>query len=249
MIKKVLAFFCISCFPLSNMAQSSQKSIDEELKIRNEISGGYMLHPRGMGINLKQGRRLNENNWRVISFDLLSMKHPKEFRVRSTGFSSPGSYIFGKLNSAFFVRGGIGIKKNLSGKLYRNTISASVQIEGGPVLGLLKPVYLEIYHSAPDLQNGYLLSERYNPDVHTDQSVIFGNSRFGKGLGDTKARAGAYVKAGLQLDWSDFPDHLQSIELGISVDMFPQHLPIMAYAANKNVYGSLYICINLGNRW
>lgn len=187
--------------------------------------------------------------WRVLDFDLVSVKHPKERRVRSSSFSAPGSYFYGKLNYTYFLRAGYGKRWDLGFKMYKNTIESRFQISAGPTIALLKPVYLEIYYPTPDNSSGSLVSERYNPAIHTDPNVIFGNSSFMRGLGETRARIGLNLKANLQFDWSDYTDQIQSIELGTVIDAFGNTIPIVTAARNKNVFTTLYICLNIGNRW
>lgn len=249
MLRACLAVILVFLFATPNMAQSFEKNNPSELSLRHEISGGFHWHPRGLGLNIKSGRRLTARTWRILDFDLVSMKHEKERRIRSSSFSAPGSYFFGKLNSTFFLRAGYGFRWDLSTRLYKNTIGTKVQLSGGPSLALLKPVYLEIYYPTPDNQAGFLVSERYDPVKHDDPSVIFGNSSFFRGLSETQGRIGLHVKGSIQFDWSDYSDQVQSIELGTVIDAFGKDLPIMANTKNKNIYTSLYICLNVGNRW
>lgn len=249
MLKGRVFSFLLLLSVLPSAAQSYEKFVPPESKVRKEVSGGVFWHPRGLGINVKSASRRTDISWRVFDFDLVSMKHEKERRIRSSSFSAPGSYFYGKMNNTFILRGGFGRRWDLSARLYKNTISTRFQITAGPSIALLKPVYLEIYYPTPDNQAGFLVSERYDPEVHTDQSVIYGNSGFFKGIGEMQGRLGMNVKACLQFDWSNYVDQIQAIELGMVVDAFGKDLPILARTENKNVFTSLYICLNVGNRW
>ena len=247
---KSLCLIVALLFALPNMAQSGEKtSIQRNALAHHEISGGLMLHPRGLGINVKSSLKKGKNSWRMLDFDLLSMRHEKERRVRSSSFSAPGSFFYGKLNQVYFVRSGFGQRWEFGQRLYKNTLSASMGVSGGLTFAFLKPVYLEIYYPLPDQQAGYLVSEKYDPLKHTDLSVIFGNSSVFKGMGELGARIGLNAKANIQFDWSDYYDQIQSLELGIALDAFGRDIPILAFAQNKNVFTSLYICLNIGNRW
>ena len=227
----------------------AQQKTSEESTFSNEFSGGFLLHPRGLGVNFRNSKKFNETTWRTFEVDLMNMKHPKEFKIRSTSFqNTPGSYTFGKLNYLYFIHTGFGVRKELASKLYKNTISTTLQLSGGPVFSLLKPVYLEIYYPY-DNSSGYLMSERYDPAVHTRQEDIFGASKFSKGLGEMSARVGLYTRVAANFDWSDFNDQLQAVELGVMTDIFPQRLPVMAFTQNKFLYTSVYICVNFGSRW
>ncbi|TNE80591.1 MAG: hypothetical protein EP332_07070 [Bacteroidetes bacterium] len=233
---------------LSVSGQEDRRSMAHD-ETSHAFSAGFLLHPRGLGVSFKVAQRQTEKRWGVLETDVLTMRHPKEFRIRSSAFSTPGSYAFGKLNHTYFWRAGLGIKRELAFKAYKNTISADWNITAGPSLALLKPVYLDIFYSSPDNQTGYLQSERYDPDVHRNQNRIFGYSAFSKGLDEMKAQGGLYVKTSMQFDWGDYAELVQSLELGACVDLFPKNVPIMALAPNRKVFTSLYICLNIGNRW
>ncbi len=235
-------------FCLPNMGQSSQNFNGSASIIHRELSFGFQLHPRGMGANVQTARLIKPRIWRSFDFDLVSMKHPKEFRIRSSS-QAPGTFIFGKLNSLFLLRAGYGRKYELSTKLYRNTIGTSISWHAGPLVGFLKPVYLEIFYPSPDNQYGYLVSERYNPETHTNIPRIYGTSAFTRGIGESSFRLGAFAKGSLTFDWSSFSDIIQAVELGGAVDIFPREVPILAFAQNKKVFTSLYLCVHIGSRW
>ena len=221
---------------------------DAQSDYRHEISGGFLWHPRGLGMHVNYGQKA-KSGWHNIQLDLFSMRHEKERRIRSSSFNTPGSFFFGKLNKTAFMHLGYGRSWDLSYRAYQNTVVTRFHISAGPSIAFLKPVYLEIYYPTPDNQAGYLLSEKYNPDKHTDPSIIFGNSSFYRGLGEITTRTGAYFKSNIQLDWSDYKDQVQSVEMGLVLDVFKEDIPIMAMTKNNNVFTTLYICLNIGNRW
>lgn len=243
----LISLLCV-LFAFQSFGQQENR-ISKHSETNHEFSAGFVWHPRGIGGNLKIGSRRTERIWRFAELDLVQMKHPKEFKIRSSAFSTPGSYTYGKLNHTYFLRLGVGAKYELARKIYKNTISTDLSFSIGPSFALLKPVYLDIFYTSPDNQSGYLVSEKYDPNVHTNQNRIFGNSGFSRGLNETKAQAGLYLKSSITFDWGDYADMVQSVELGGVVDLFPKEVPIMALIKNKKVFTSLYICFNIGNRW
>lgn len=248
MLKVIPLFLICLLHALPNMAQYGEKSNPSAANFQQDISGGLFWHPRGLGINVKTGKKLHDGVFRVLDFDLVSMKHEKERRVRSSSFSAPGSFFYGKLNYAYFLRAGFGRRWDLSTHIYKNTIATKLQVSAGPTIALLKPVYLEIYYPTPDNQAGFLVSEKYDPEKHKDPTSIFGNSSFFRGLSETKGQLGLNLKANIQFDWSDYYDQIQGLELGVVIDAFGNEVPILALASNKNIFSSLYICLNIGSR-
>jgi len=247
MYRHLIIWFSFTILISGLQAQDHHRN-SEPSTLNKEIQGGFVWHPRGLGISLVSGNRINERNWRLFDFDFISMKDPREYKIKSTGFSPSGLYSYGKINYAYFMRTGLGLKRELATRWYINTISTEVALTGGITTAFLKPVYLDIYYPLPD-NNGYLVSERYDPKIHTDQQVIFGNSSFTRGLDQLQLRAGAYTKLSFSFDWSDYSDAIRSIELGGILDFYGRELPIMAFAENRKVFTSLYICLNIGSRW
>ncbi len=243
-------FTCLSLIFLlsSSFAQDHHRNAVGQTQT-NEFSVGGIWHPRGLGVNVRSGKYLHNDLWRMLDFDLVSMKDPREYKIKSTGFSPSGLYSYGKLNYAYFMRTGFGIKKQLAKRWYKNTISTEIMVSAGLSSALLKPVYLDIYYTNPDNTSGYLVSERYDPLIHTDQRSIFGNSSFTRGLDELSYHAGAFTKLALNFDWSDYNDAIRAFEIGAVVDFYPKRLPIMALVENRKVFTSLYICLNIGSRW
>src|SRR5690606_20090373 len=91
MLRVLLTIFFSTFFVLPNMAQSFEKNNPVNASLNHEISGGFHWHPRGLGLNVKSGVRKSGNVWRMLDFDLVTMKHEKERRIRSSSFSAPGS--------------------------------------------------------------------------------------------------------------------------------------------------------------
>jgi len=77
---------------------SGQGEIDEQARIvfRNEFTFGLILSTDGYGISYREGKRLDYFNRRLLEFDMVTLKHPKEVRLTNPAYQTPGSFIFGK---------------------------------------------------------------------------------------------------------------------------------------------------------
>lgn len=215
-----------------------------------EIYYGASIQTRGVG--LKAGyafRQPEEKHFKVFSLEFNTLRDQKEIRIRSANISTPGAYVFGKLNHAYVVRPGFGLRSSFSTKRYRGSIEMKWQAQAGPSLGILKPVYLDIIYRLPDNQGVYLMSERYQPSKHLNQNDIFGFSSFGRGLNEMALVPGIHAGASLICDFSYYSDLLKSVEIGANIDLFSKKLPIMANQQGQIFFTTAYICIAFGNRW
>ncbi len=191
----------------------------------------------------KTGTQLNH-----YEIDIERIKHAKE--VRRSGFSdNPNQYQFGRLNVVFFLRNGMGQTVIITDKPYKNAVGLNFVYSIGSTIAFLKPVFIEVYYPYEGGKTGgYLVSEKYDPEKHTDVYKIYGNSSFGSGLSETKLVFGGYGRSGLQVEWGPYPDETRSLEAGITVDAFSKGLPIMAHSNYDQVFYGFYIAFNWGKK-
>lgn len=186
-----------------------------------------------------------QNHWEI---ELSRVKHPKE--VKRQGFNdNPSQYTFGKLNTVFFLRNTLGQTISIAERPYKNALGFNFVYGLGANLALLKPQYIEVYYPYDNISNsGYLVSERYDPNKHTDIYRIYGKSTFTKGLSETSFQLGLAGKAGFQVEWSQYADEIRCLEAGVTIDGFMQGVPIMAKSEFDNIFYGFYISYNWGNR-
>lgn len=187
------------------------------------------------------------NHWEI---DISRIKHPKE--IRRPGFTeAQAQYSFGRMNMVFFVRNSFGQTITLTDRPYKNAVGLNFVYNIGFTAAILKPIYLEIfypYENSPGY--GYLVSEKYDKEKHSDIYRIHGNASNLKGISETKIELGAFGRAGFQVDFADYPDELRCLEAGITLDAFASPIPIVA-VANDNfdkLFWGFYIAYNFGSR-
>jgi hypothetical protein len=93
-------------------------SVAERILLKKEYTGGIIAHNLGFGINFRIGRNKTFFNSRIIDIAIVSMKHPKQVRVINPYYYNSRSYVYGKLNHVYMLRGGYGYKKLLNRKPY-----------------------------------------------------------------------------------------------------------------------------------
>lgn len=247
MLKKPILFFLLGFLILfQNPAQAQIADVIKEpdLLLKKHFTGNLFIHNLGWGFGVRYGKMKNIRRDLVYEFDFLKMKHPKEVRSFNPAVPNPAAYIYGKLNSMFITRYGLGYHKLLFEKGEKNGLQIRYNLSGGFDLGILKPVYLEIIESVIDFR----VPRKYDPNLHFNDN-IYGSADFSYGLDELFVRPGIYGKFAMIFEFSEYNEDYRSIETGITIDYFPQKVPVMAFIDNKNAFISFYLSIHLGKRW
>lgn len=222
-----------------------QGEIDNQRRIlyKNERTFGVFLSSNGIGGDFSYAKRINARNQILYQVELFSLTHPKEIKM-SNSFYSNKSFVFGKVNSFFELKGQWG----RSSEIYRKNDAGSISIRyfysAGPVIGLLKPVYYEIYYSTGIPLEYYTKVEKFNTSIH--QSNIFGKASFFEGIDEISIIPGASAKFGFTFEYSRKNININAIEIGAGIDIFPREIPIMANESNQFFFLNLFAGYRFG---
>ena len=242
-MKKLLILAVIIIFGTQSL--HAQGDLDEQQKVffRNERSFAILLNTDGIGLSYRGAKRIDYRNKRLIEIDGGTLKHPKEYRQPSP-WTEGGSFIFGKLNSTFYLRAGIGHQHELFKKADLGGIAVRYFFSAGPVLALYKPIYYKVIYflSATDYK---VVEEKFDPSIALPQD-IYSKASFTKGLNETKVMPGLYAKGGFNFEYSKEDKIIHAIEIGAQINMFPKKVPIMASSDNKSIFFSLFVSYRFG---
>ncbi|GAB5551453.1 MAG: hypothetical protein Sapg2KO_10440 [Saprospiraceae bacterium] len=221
------------------------------------------LHTNGASIGLNFGTIDTYYKTRFWHFSLGELKHFRETRQnRSPGGSGFGggnfrSYIFGKQNNFYVLRGGLGEKRYFSEKAKTKGVAVGFSYEGGPSIGLLKPYYVILRSEVEFFRQLNYDSERYteaNADRFLRNANIFGADSFTTGLSEIKFRPGLHAKGALHFDWGAFDELVKAVEIGIMADVYFQKIPILIESPmtpgieNQSVFLNLFVNFQFGKR-
>lgn len=243
MIRKLLitAVF-ISLGALSIHAQGE---LDEQQKVffRNERSFGILLNSDGIGISYREAKRVDYRNKILLEFDGGTLRDSKEYKQQSA-YTQGGSYIYGKLNSTFYLRAGIGRQHELFKKADLGGIAVRYFYTAGPVLAIYKPIYYKVLY--PVTSTDYeVKEEKFDASLAIPQD-IYSRASFFKGFDEIKVMPGIYGKAGFNFEYSKEDKIIHAIELGGQLNAFPRKIPIMAISNNKALFFSLFVSYRFG---
>lgn len=246
-MRRLLLHILFVVLPVSAIWAQNAPITEPQLMYLQHYQFGVNLNSFRMGgAQFRYGWHKTARVFNHYETEILRIKHPKE--VKRSGFTEqPSQYSFGRLNVALFFRNGIGQTLTITERPYKNAIGLNFVYTVGLSTAFLKPVYLDVFYPYADgTPNGYLVSEKYDPAKHTDIFRIYGNSSIFAGLSETKVKLGAYGRAGLQVEWGQYPDETKSLEAGVTVDTFLDGLPLMANQTADKRYLGLYLAFNWG---
>lgn len=243
-MKKLLIIFVL--FGSICGGVSGQGEIDEQQKIffRNERSFAPLLSSDGYGLSYREAKRLDFLNKRYFEIEIGTLKHPREYRLSNPYYQTPGTFIFGKLNSVFYLRGSYGHQRELYSKGDIGGIAIRLFYSGGPVFAVYKPIYYKILKPVTSTEFE-IVEEKFDIQVHQPYD-IYSKASFTRGLKETKIVPGLFVKSGFNFEYSKEDKVIHAIEVGAQLSGYPKKIPIMASADNKSVFFSLFVSYRFG---
>lgn len=227
---------------------------DSNILFRHEATGGLQLHSNGFGISFRRGTHLTGFRKQMLEFDLVSMRHPKQYKQPNPYYQDSRPFFYGKLNYVYFLRAGYGLQNVIFSKAERSGVEVRYNLYGGAVMGITKPVYLDILVPDPyDPNSPYKLIEtrRYDPNDPDQQSIenIYGPGPYFKGFGELKVHPGIYGKFSMSFEYSGIQQKITALESGITVDYFPKAIPIMTQNKAQDLFVNFYIALYWGSKW
>ncbi len=258
--KLILSFFFL-CFALVVSAQYTiqPKPIGEStsLVFTQEQIFDIRAHTHGMSFGYTKAQI---NTWYKTTytyFDLGSLRnsreHSQNFKFFNQGIfrESSKAFVYGKKNSLYALRAGIGKRRSFSEKARKKNVIVGLNYEYGVTLGLLKPYYLKLTRFIDGGAEQQISVEKYseeNRDLFLDETLIFGGAEFRHGLSELKLRPGVHGKIGMNFAWGNVDRMIKAIEVGIMGDIFLSSVPIMVEGPNRPYFLNLYLTVQLGKR-
>lgn len=207
-----------------------------------------LVHSSGFALNYGMSKFKTFKKKSLINVDLVSINHDKEYKIFGSFDENAKKFIFGKFNSLYTVRFGFGNRKILYEKLRENGLQISMNYTVGPSVGLVKPVFLEVFKYDFSGRIAGIATERYDPELHNFYN-IYGRASWAAGLMETKINPGMFFKFGLDFDYSSNRDIINSLEVGACLDVFSKPVILMVENNNYRFYPSVYINCSIGNKF
>jgi hypothetical protein len=155
--------------------------------------------------------------------------------------------VYGKLNNILLFRVGLGYQTTIFKKADRKSVEIRASYYLGGNVTFAKPTYILVFREN-SAGNKFPQSVRYNPDVHTIDSIS-GRGPLIDGLAETKIYPGAYAKINLSFEYAPYSNKVKAIETGLIFDYYPVGLPIMAHNPAENFILTVYVGFVFGKKW
>lgn len=243
-MKKLLIIAVVFILGIDSVYAQGELTEEQKIFFRNERSFAILLNTDGFGLSYREGKRIDFRNKKLLEIEISTLRHPKEVKLSNPSYQTPGTFVFGKINSVFLLRGSIGHQHEIYKKADLGGVAIRYFYTGGPVIAFEKPIYYKIL----DLVNQYEFKIKEETfDINKlDPTMIYSKSAFTKGLDKTKLMPGVFAKGGFNFEYSKKDKVIHAIELGAQVDLFPKKIPIMATASNKAIFFSLFASYRFG---
>ena len=273
MMQRLIYFMLLTGITYNGISQTTfqPKEVNPNMKgvvYNKESTFDMTLHTTGFGLAFAAnfGTIKTYYKTKYYHFQIGELRHQKEER-QSFDYNNPvggsrssKSFFFGKKNSLYVLRGGMGIKRYLSEKADEKGLAIGFSYEGGVTLGLLKPYYLELIYPVDgndperDVKSEKYSAENANLFLNSNNNSIYGASGFAKGLNEIRPVPGIHFKMGAHFDWGAFDEMVKAIEAGFMIDVFYKKIELMVEndaivnAENRPFFVNLYITLQLGKR-
>ena len=199
-----------------------------------------------LGTEIQEGRNLAALKQFMWEIEFTTYKAAKEVKTINPdpNYQNSKSFIYGKMNYVYFLRGGIGSQRILNRKPYWGGVQLSYLYYGGLSIGLAKPVYLYIVNPTDNT----VKETQYNPDSDFLEN-IYGRGSFLSGILKTSIHPGVYAKVGLEFEFGTRNRTIKALEIGAILDYSPIPIAIMAYNPKQSLFLTTYLSVSLGKRY
>lgn len=207
--------------------------------------GGLILRTNGLGVHYTQRQEIAGTVNYTWLLEALSHRHPSEMRIMSSDNFDPGTYVYGKLHHAGLLRAGGGLSMNLNGEEKTGKNGIYLQIQTGPQLVFLKPVYLRVLNYSQQ-DEGFVKIERFNEEQPQNKELILGDAPFSYGLNEIQLKAGFFFKPSVAMEWVNQSGGSRQFELGWCLDYLPVSAQLMARQKPVRLYSSFFVALLIG---
>ncbi len=228
--------------------QPERDTLPDNVLLERQWSLGILIHSNGWGLKFRIGKNRTALRLWMWEVEYSTYKSAKEIRVLNPYFVDSKSYIYGKLNSISFIRGGTGRQHILNRKPYWGGVQLSILYFGGVSIGIAKPMYLYILHFDSGYTEYDISEEKYNPEIHFTDN-IYGRASLLAGVLELNFYPGIYLRSGLEFEFGNKNRRPKALEVGACLDYSPIGVPIMAYNPKQNLFLTVYLSFTFGKRY
>lgn len=233
-----------------SIGADQDKPIEERIIYNHETTLNATIHTQGLGAGFKTGRIRSIERSTYWDFEFSYYRSLKQIPIINTSYFSMPTFIYGKLNEVFVIRGGYGGERRIYGKPYWGGVELRLLYEAGLSLGLLKPYYYVVSVIKQGLNGEYTIEvENHTFDDQAQWMEVIGKAPFSYGLNEIKLRPGIHAKTGLSFEIGNSKPRAQAIDIGAVAEYFPQGIAMMADNPKEYFILTLFLSYRWGSRF
>lgn len=229
-------YILLICLLISTLVKAQS---DGNYEYTREFIWGFNKNTNGGllgGLVFKWGIAINEKTFQTYGFELMNVKHPKEFRYPT---QSGSHFIWGKSNYLYAIRGQYGRDFLLFKKAPQQGVQINASLAVGATIGIVAPYYVQTEFGSQQYVFGPNSPNRFQ---------IIGSGRLFEGLGKSKITPGLNAKASVSFELGAFKNNLTGFEVGFLTEAFIKKIPIIPTQKNRAFFTSAFITIFYGIR-
>lgn len=239
--RKIFSF----TFALLFLVVAGYAQTQDSYEYQSEFTWGINKNTYGGligGLFFKKARKMkNDRILETYGLEIMNVKHPQEVRKTS---GTGNFFIAGKANYLYAFRFQYGRDIILFKKAPQQGVEIKAVFAVGPTFGILAPYYVE-YSPSSQGGGGVTYFKQYSPG-NTDE--VLGTGRLFQGLGDSKIKLGANLKAALNFELGTIKSQVTGFEAGFLLDTYTGKIDLMPTTENYSVFPTLFIAIFYGSR-
>ena len=233
-----------------SIGNDDDQPIEERIIYNRETTLHLTVGTQGLGGGFKLGKIRSIYKTTSWDFEVMYLKSLKQIKLASLYGYNTSSFVYGKLNDVLTFRGGYVEEHRIFGKPYWGGVELRWLYEIGASIALLKPYYYAVIVAEPTSTGEYTQVVKYQTFDDKSQWIeIIGKAPFKQGLTEIKPRPSIYAKGGMSFEIGTSRTRAQSIEVGASIEYFPQGINLMAENPTEYVFTTLYLSYNWGSRY
>ena len=193
------------------------------------------------GFVFKKAIKINDKTLRTFGLEIINVKHPQE--IRKSSLATGNFYILGKSNYLYAFRFQYGRDWIIFKKAPQQGVEVKLVTAIARSLGIVAPYYVE---HASDQAGFQTINEQYNPSIPAES--IYGTGHLLEGLGESKLKIGANLKAAVNFELGITKSQVTGFEAGFLLDAYTNKIEMVPTAKNYAVYPTLFITLFYGSR-
>lgn len=211
---------------------------EEEYDYSKEVTWGITTNTNSGvigGLVLKFSKKMQDRVYRTIGFEIVNVKHPKEakYTSRQTGTS----FIFGKQNYLYALRGHYGFERLMFKKAPQQGVRINLGAAVGPTIGIVAPYYI----LTPNGER-----EQFDPQKHNTINAVQGKGHLFQGLGDSDLVPGINSRVSMSFEFGTFRNNVAGVELGVAAEAYTKKIVIVPTQDNRALFGSVFFTLFWG---